>query len=151
MIELTGTLKERLDEAIRLTRAEVSEEELAHFREIYRKAKIALLPSAEELYKQYGGVFRKQYLFLDEPRYNRDVYLDFYADSSDSEQEVLRRLDDAMLDIDCVREFARQEVCPVGDVGFYYPACVYVGADGLLYCVFEYKDEIERYREPSEI
>lgn len=151
MIELTGTLKERLDQAIRLTHAEVSEEELVHFRDIYRKAGIALLPSAEEFYRQYGGVFRKQYLFLDEPRYNRDVYLDFYADGSDSEEEILRRLDDAMIDIDCVREFAKQEVCPVGDVGFYYPACVYVGADGRLYCVFEYQDEIERYHEPSEI
>ncbi|MBE6908907.1 MAG: hypothetical protein E7474_04790 [Ruminococcaceae bacterium] len=151
MIELTGTLKERLDQAIRLTRVEVSEEKLAHFRAVYRRAGIALLPSAEEFYRQYGGVFRKQYLFLDEPRYNRDVYLDFYADSSDSEGDVLRRLDEAMIDMEQVRDFAKQDTCPVGDIGFYYPACVYVGADGLLYCVFEYKDEIEIHREPSEI
>ena len=143
MIELSGTRRERLDQAIRLAYTEVSEAELEHFRAMYRKAGIALLPAAEALYRRYGGVFRKQYLFLDDPVYNRDVYLAFYADISDSEKEILRRFDEAMQDIDQVRAFAKQELCPIGDIGFYYPACVYVGEDGLLYCIFEYRDEIE--------
>ena len=151
MIELCGTRRERLDQAIRLAYTEVSEAELEHFRAMYRKAGIALLPAAEALYRRYGGVFRKQYLFLDDPVYNRDVYLAFYADISDSEKEILRRFDEAMQDIDQVRAFAKQELCPIGDIGFYYPACVYVGEDGLLYCVFEYKDEIEVHHEPAEI
>ena len=151
MIELTGTKKERIEQAIRLAHTEVREDELAHFRETYRKVGIPLLPSAEAFYRKYGGVFRKQYLFLDDPKYNRDVSLDFYTDISDSEQEVIRRFEEAMSEIDMVRDYAKQDVCPVGDIGFYYPACVYIGADGLLYCVFEYKEEIEIHREPSEI
>ncbi len=28
-----------------------------------------------------------------------------------------------------------QEVCPIGEIGYYYPAEVFVGGNGLLYCV----------------
>ena len=59
VIELTGTKKERIDEAFRLAYNEVSNQALEHFREVYEKVGIRLLPSAERLYKQYGGVFRK--------------------------------------------------------------------------------------------
>ena len=144
MIALTGTLKERLDEAIRLAYTEVSEEELKHFRSIYEKAQIHLLPSAE-------AFFRKYYLVLNDPKYNRDVSLACYADISDSEEEVMRRFEDAMMDIDLVREYAKQDVCPVGDIGYYYPAVVYVGENGLLYCVYDFQDEIDIFHTPSEI
>lgn len=151
MIELTGSLKQRIDEAIRLAHTDVSDEELEHFRSLYKKAQIPLLPSAEDFYKHYGGVFRNYYIVLTNPEFNKEVYLNFYADSSNFEKEALRRLDDAMMDIDSVRDFAKQEVCPVGDIGYYYPAVVYVGENGLLYCTYEFKDEIEVFRNPSEI
>jgi hypothetical protein len=50
-IELTGTKKERLDEAFRLAYTDVSNQELDHFREVYEKVGIRLLPIAERLYK----------------------------------------------------------------------------------------------------
>ena len=31
-----------------------------------------------------------------------------------------------------------QEVCPIGEIGYYYPAEVFVGENGLLYCVYSY-------------
>ena len=62
-----------------------------------------------------------------------------------------RRFEEAMYDIDIVRKFAGQEVCPIGDIGFYYPPIVYVGEDGRLYCVYEYKEEIDVFTAPEEI
>ena len=56
-----------------------------------------------------------------------------------------------MDDIDRVKEFAGQEVCPLGDMGFYYPPVVYVGEDGHLYCVYEYKEEIDVFSAPEDI
>ena len=73
MINLTGTLKERLNEAIRLSYTDVTEKELEHFRSVYEKAKIELLPSAVEFYKRYCGVFRNHHLVLNKPEYNNDV------------------------------------------------------------------------------
>ena len=154
MIRLSGTLMERLDEALRLTNTGVSEESLDRFRRVYDIAQIPLLPSALDFYKAYGGVFREQYLVLRDAIYNGEVFFTFYADltaSQGSAEEALRRLDLAMDDMDEVRKFAKQAVCPVADIGYYYPAAVYVGENGLLYCVYEFQDEIEVFRSPSEI
>ena len=153
VIELTGTRKERIDEAFNLAYTDVSDQELEHFREVYKKVGITLLPSAERLYKQYGGVFRNHYIELDKAEYNKDVFLLFYADLGETRwpNEMERRFEEAMNDIDIVRELAGQEVCPVGDFGFYYPPVVYVGEDGRLYCVYEYKEDINVYYTPEEI
>lgn len=152
-IELTGTKKERINEAFRLAYTVVSDQELGHFREVYEKVGIPLLPAAERVYKRYGGVFRHHYIELDEPVYNNDIFLFFYADLKDTRwpDEMKRRFEEAMYDIDLVREFAGQEVCPIGDIGFYYPPVVYVGKDGLLYCIYEYKEEIDVFTTPEEI
>ena len=156
MLELTGTLKERLDQAIRLSNAGVTEEQVLHFREVYKKAQIPLLPAAEAFYVKYGGVFKKGYIALADPRYKKEICFGFAADYtnsrlSDPERAAFSWLDDAKMDIDDVREFAKQEVCPVGEIGYYYPAEVFVGENGLLYCVYSYQDEIEVFTEPSEI
>ena len=153
VIELTGTKKERIEEAIRLAYTDVSEQEIKHFHEVYEKVGIPLLPAAERLYKRYGGVFRKHYIELDEPVYNNDIILFFYADLAETRwpDEMERRFEEAMYDIDIVREFAGQEVCPIGDIGFYYPPVVYVGKDGRLYCIYEYKEEIDVFATPEEI
>ena len=57
MIELKGTLIERLNEAVRLVCTPVSEEEVAGFIALYKKAGVELLPSAIDYFKQYGGAY----------------------------------------------------------------------------------------------
>ena len=152
-IELTGSMIERIEKAFRLSYTDVSDQELVHFKKVYEKVGICLLPSAERLYKQYGGVLRNHYIELDDPVYNSDLFLLFYADLGETRwpNEMERRFEEAMYDIDIVREYANQEVCPVGDIGFYYPPVVYVGEDGRLYCVYEYKEEIDVFATPEEI
>ena len=131
----------------------VSNQELEHFREVYEKVGIRLLPAAEKLYKQYGGMFRNQYIELDEPVYNNDIIMFFYASLGETRwpNEMENLFEAAMDDIDSVTEVAGQEVCPVGDIGFYYPPIVYVAEDGHLYCVYEYKEEIDVFSTPEEI
>lgn len=153
VIELSGTRLERIEEAFRRAYTDVSEQEIEHFHEVYEKAGIPLLPAAERLYERYGGVFRNHYIELDEPIYNNDIFLFFYADPGETRwpNEMERRFEEAMYEIDAVREFAGQEVCPIGDIGYYYPPIVYVGEDGRLYCVYEYKEEIDIFETPEEI
>ena len=153
LIELSGTKIERIAQAVRLAYTDVSDQEIKHFEEVYEKLGIRLLPAAKRLYTQYGGVFRNHYIELDEPQYNGDIFLFFYADLVETRwpNEMERRFEEAMSDIDIVRERAGQEVCPVGDIGFYYPPIVYVGEDGHLYCLYEYKEEIDIFCTPEEI
>ena len=162
MIELTGTLLERLEQAVRLVCTEVSQEEVDGFIALYRKAGVKLLPSAIEFFKQYGGAYRNSYIMLTDPKYNQEIslhcfdtitnfYYSYAFDPGESEKEALRQFDWAMDDLAQVKAFAGQEVCPIGMIGYYYPAYVYIGTDGRLYCVYDFKDEIEVFHTPAEI
>ena len=81
------------------------------------------------------------------------IHEDFYANLGETRwpNEMENLFEAAMDYIDSVTEFAGQEVCPVGDIGFYYPPIVYVAEDGHLYCVYEYKEEIDVFNTPEEI
>jgi len=162
MIELQGTLKERIEEAIRLVCTEVTQEEVDNFCALYKKAGIKLFPASIEFFKKYGGAYRNSYIMLEDPQFNKEISLnvfsnitDFYYsydfDPGESEKEALRRLDFAMDYIDEIREFAGQEVHPIASIGYYYPADVYIGEDGRLYCLYEFKDEFEVHDTPAEI
>ena len=62
MIELNGTLKERVEEAIRLVCTEVTPEEVDNFCALYEKAGIKLFPASIEFFKKY--IFLWEWLFI---------------------------------------------------------------------------------------
>ena len=72
MIELQGTLKERLEKAIELVSTEVTKEEIENFKNIYEKANIKLSQAAIDFYKKYGGVYRNKYVLLNDPTFNKE-------------------------------------------------------------------------------
>ena len=43
------------------------------------------------------------------------------------------------------------EVSPVGIIGYYYPATVYVAENGMLYCVHEYESDVRVFADVEEI
>ena len=154
-IELTGTREERWKQAVRLAYTDVTDEELENFHTVYKEAGINILPSAEELFKKYGGTFR-----ILRPIFSQDVCTGefewgFTANLAfvkwAGKGEAIGRLKEMMEEADEVREFAGQEVCPVGMFGYYYPPEVYVGKDGRLYCVYDYTDQISVFNTPEEI
>ena len=159
MIELQGTLKERLDKAIELVSTEVTEEEIENFKNIYEKANIKLSQAAIDFYKKYGGVYRNKYVFLNDPTFNKEFCLNcyvppldyYYKEKFNNNENIFRDLEDAMEYIDDIKVFANQEVCPIARIGYYYPAEVYIGENGLLYCSYEFQEEIETFNTPSEI
>ena len=56
-----------------------------------------------------------------------------------------------MQDIDLIMDAAQQEVCPIGFIGYDIPAEVYIGEDGLLYCRYDFKEEIDMFESPAQI
>ena len=70
---------------------------------------------------------------LTDPKYNKEISLncfdtitDFYYsyafDPGESEKEALRQIDWAMDDLEQVKAFAGQEVCPIGMILYLYAA-----------------------------
>ena len=154
-IELTGTREERWQQAVRLAYTDVTDEEMENFHTVYKEAGIKILPSAEELFKKYGGTFRTLRPIFSQDVCTGEFEWGFTANLAfvkwAGRGEAIGRLKEMMEEADEVREFAGQEVCPVGMFGYYYPPEVYVGKDGRLYCVYDYTDQISVFNTPEEI
>lgn len=146
MKKLTGSLRQRINEAIQLTHSAVDDEQCACFCKFYAEAGEEQLPAAMSFYRNYGNCFKKLCFVFENPGYNKEFVFEFYSDLPYPNHEGVGRLQRAMEDKKAIVEYAKQKVCPVGDFGFYYPATVYVGADGILYCVYEYEDKIRVFK-----
>lgn len=146
MIELQGTLIERLEMAVQLVCADTTDEQMQHFHDIYEKAGVRPSAAAAEFFRKYGGAYRENYIMLPEPKYNKAVFFRCYGND-----ETTSDLDYAMQFIDEVRDAAAQDVCPVALIGFDIPAEVYIGENGLLYCLYEFKEEIDTFESPARI
>lgn len=145
MIELKGTLIERLEEAVKLVCSEVTNEEIERFREIYENAGIKPSLSALEFFKKYGGAYRDSYIMLPDPKYNTDIFFKCYGKYEDGDLEYAAEY------VDVVKEVAKQDVCPVALIGYQSPADVFIDGNGLLYCMYEFKEEIDVFKTPAEI
>lgn len=97
---------------------------------------------------------------MNEPQYNNDIFLDCYGipyirytctNPKGKFQEQLRELGWGANSIEDVKQFAKQEVCPIAEIGYYFQPDVSIGEDGTLYCVYEYKEEIGIFHTPVEI
>ncbi len=145
MIELQGTLIERLEQAINLVCSEVTNEEAEHFLRIYEKAGITPSLSAVEFFKKYGGAYRDNYIVLPDSKHNKDIFFKCYGKYEDGDLEYAAQY------MDVVKEVAKQDVCPVALIGYQSPADVFIDEAGLLYCMYEFKEEIDVFRSPAEI
>lgn len=145
MTDLQGTLIERLEQAVRMVCPEVTDEEIGRFYEIYEKAGIKPSSAAAEFFKKYGGAYRDSYIMLPDPGSNADIFFKCYGKYEDGDLEYAAQYTDT------VKEAAEQDVCPVALIGFQHPADVFIGEDGLLYCMYEFKEDIDVFRTPAEI
>lgn len=145
MIELQGTLLERLEQAVTLVCSEVTDEEIERFMDIYEKAGIKPSLAAVEFFKKYGGAYRENYIMLPDPKHNTDIFLKCYGKYEDNDLEYAAQY------LDVVKEVAKQDVCPVALIGYQSPADVFIDENGLLYCMYEFKEEIDVFKTPAEI
>lgn len=145
MTELQGTLIERLEQAVKLVCSEVTDEETERFYEIYEKAGIKPSLAAVEFFKKYGGAYRDNYIMLPDPKRNSDIFFKCYGKYDDGDLEYAAQYSDT------IKEAAKQDVCPIALIGYQSPADVFIGENGLLYCMYEFKEEIDVFKTPAEI
>ena len=108
MTELHGTLIERLETAVALVCADVTDGQMEHFRRIYEQAGVKSSAAAAEFFGKYGGAYRESYIMLPDPKYNTAIFFRCYGND-----EGTGNIDYAMQDIDLIKASAGQDVCPV--------------------------------------
>lgn len=113
---------------------------------LYAKAGVPFFPAARRFYERCSGLFsdcKNNETGSD----SREFYFYLYPDMGKMPpSSCIRRINretsagericgEAL----AAKAAAGTEVLPVGIIGYYYPATVYVAEDGMLYCVHEYE------------
>ena len=44
-----------------------------------------------------------------------------------------------------VKAFSKEYVVMVGEIGYYYPARVWIGNSGTIYCTHDYEDDVRKF------
>ena len=103
---------------------------------LYAKAGVPFLPAARRFYERCGGLFSDCEIIFETGSDSREFYFYLYPDMG----EAL-----------AAKAAAGTEVSPVGIIGYYYPATVYVAENGMLYCVHEYESDVRVFADVEEI
>ena len=116
----------------------------------YQQQGIKLNTAAITFYQEYYGIASRWYisakldaapdfdfmLFPQPPEYKIDVK-DFMYDDPNSSIESE--------EYSAVKACAEETVVMVGEIGYYYPARVWIGDSGMIYCTHEYDDKVLKF------
>lgn len=117
----------------------------------YRKYNIELGSQAVSFFEEYYGIASQWYIEVTNLEYGADFefelfpypiqfktdIVDFMYDDSDykMESEEYRN----------VKAYAKEHIVMAGEIGYYYPARVWIGNSGTIYCTHEYEDDVLKF------
>ncbi len=118
----------------------------------YTSNGITLSESAECFLREYYGIAGGW--FFNEPegaKLNRSPDIEFmlYPKHDQWDKEYID--EDSAEFIESVLSFAKEPVVYVGDIGYYYPALVYIGVSGKIYTAHSFDDIIHCYDSVPEL
>lgn len=148
---LTGTLEERVDQAIAFAKATrkhgYDREKISG---IYRRAGVPYTKAAEDLFREWAGVFDGVLFYNDNdehwPKHRCDFYISFFDDAEDFTRYGIKYAAEDPDDDDhdaagIVRRKFGAEAVPVAEGGYYYPGWIYALPDGSVYSYHNDYDE----------
>ena len=150
-MKLTGTIRERVELALKYAGFPMNADKIEYFRQFYAEADVELTEPALEFCRRYGVLFADTRLIFEDEADEREFYFDFYPELPVPRSDKIRRLQHTMTESGRIGLFAKCGVCPVADIGYYYPATVFVGDDSLLYCIHEYEENIRVYNTMADL
>lgn len=147
IMQLTGTIQERVDAAIAFAKAhntyKYDHEKVSA---LYKKAGIPYTKAAENLYREWGGVFANILFFNEEDEHYPTVPIDFYVMFFDEEEakkisscyygKKTRTAENKgnyinLFAKEAMKQFGEDTV-PVAEGGYYYQGVVFVKPDGTI-------------------
>ncbi len=140
ILPLTGTPRERIETMLELARQPVSQEEIVRFCEFCKANHFPLHPHAALFFQTWGHLFYSLWPVFDTEQEAADFWFSFCCDNPELTEDMKEDLD----------RFS-ETVSPIGSIGYYYPASVYMAEDGRLLCIHDYEDEIREFRSLAEL
>lgn len=151
-IKLSGDKGSRIIQAMKCAGWYPGREvEIAEILEYYQKNGITLFSKAVQFFKEFSGIMANWYIEVENPDFAPDFEFHLFPELESYGMEMSSFMyDDVELTVYSeaylsVRSMTKEPFVMVGEIGYYYPASVWIGESGRLYATHEYDEEVHCY------
>lgn len=117
----------------------------------YNKWNIALSPQAIAFFQEYYGIAGRWYIEVNHLEWGADFEFQLFPYPKEWKTDIVDFMyDDADYVLEAeeyrnLKDYANEYVVMVGEIGYYYPARVWIGNSKTIYCTHEYEDDIRKF------
>ena len=107
---------------------------------------VIMMKSTERFYQKYFGLCCEWYLAQTKLKWAADFQFALFPYLINGIKDYLEDAyfrDMSGCELSEIEQFANEACQPIGHIGYYYPAEVWISQHGKLYAKYEYQDEIE--------
>lgn len=148
-IRLNGTKQERIIQALHMAGWQSERPiNLSNIEKYYTEKGIELFQSAKDFFTEYSGMASKWYIEVDNFNRAADFTFELFPYPPSYQREVRDYMFDDpkyevySTDYQAVLDLAHEKVILVGEIGYYYPACVWIGESAKLYATHDYDEQV---------
>lgn len=117
----------------------------------YQKRNIELSPQAISFFQEYYGIASRWYIEVTNLEHGADFEFQLFPYPKEFRQDVRDFMyDDSDYKIETdeyrnAKAYSNEYIVMIGEIGYYYPARVWIGDSGTIYCTHEYEDNVIKF------
>lgn len=119
--------------------------------EYYKKWNIELNPQAISFFREYYRIASQWYIEVTNLEWAADFDFQLFPYPRNFHVDIVNFMyDDSVYILESdeyksVKAFSKEYVVMVGEIGYYYPARVWIGNSGTIYCTHDYEDDVRKF------
>lgn len=122
----------------------------------YRSVEIEMFDSIKSFYREFYKIINKWYIKVENPNHAADFEFSLFPDKTGYLEIKDYMYDDAdykvlSAEYKDVLSFAKENCVMVGNIGYYYPARVWMDKYGRFYTTHEYADNVKAFSSVIEL
>lgn len=157
-IKLNGNKKERIIQALNMAGWHSDRPiDLSNIEKYYKENGIELFQAAKDFFTEFSGIARQWCIEVENLDYAADFIFDLFPYPPSYKREVRDYMFDDpkyevySTDYEAALDAAHEKIILVGEIGYYYPACVWIGESGKLYATHEYDEQVLIFQSVPEL
>lgn len=117
----------------------------------YKKRNIKLSEQVIHFFEEYYGIAGRWYIEIENLEWGADFEFQLFPYPESQKIEVLDFMYDDLEhkiqseEYRIIEEYAKENIVLAGEIGYYYPARVWIGNSGILYCTHDYEENCLKF------
>ena len=149
---LCGNKNERIVQALRKAGwYDGRKTEISSVLTYYKKWNIELNEDVIHFFEEYYGIAGRWYIEVENLAWGPDFEFLLFPYPENQKMEIVDFMyDDSEYRMEseeyrAVKEYAKENIILVGEIGYYYPARVWIGNSGTFYCTHDYEEDCLKF------